>query len=166
LCLPCHIGWFKLRAWANTRRAGERFGIVPPRLASYWANQNCIWIHAVSVGEVLAVSADHYCCNRDLVKGMADRDLNHDGNRTELAREKFGEAMSLFSNRLRICASSIFFAVLPAAGGLGETEFWPNFLQLSQSSGARVGGGECPISTAPSLDTKPSANLLNVFCAT
>src|SRR5881227_1938185 len=39
-------------------RAGlaERLGRVPSRLRRTAAEENCIWIHAVSVGEVLAVS--------------------------------------------------------------------------------------------------------------
>ena len=38
-------------------RAGlaERLGLVPTRLRRTDDNENCIWIHAVSVGEVLAI---------------------------------------------------------------------------------------------------------------
>src|SRR5437763_16814814 len=34
----------------------ERLGRIPQRLRPAAPNENCIWVHAVSVGEVLAVS--------------------------------------------------------------------------------------------------------------
>jgi len=45
LVLTLHIGWFKLRAWANIAEGWVNDWHSAPRL-QHWANQNCIWIHA------------------------------------------------------------------------------------------------------------------------
>src|SRR3569832_340302 len=50
--------WLLQMVRSGKYRAGlsERLGRVPARLRRSGQNENCIWVHAVSVGEVLAVT--------------------------------------------------------------------------------------------------------------
>jgi 3-deoxy-D-manno-octulosonic-acid transferase len=105
---------------------GERLGRVPA-LAGH-AGRPLIWVHAVSVGEVLAVSR--------LVKELDAALPNYfiavsTTTRTgqALARERFG------SNRVFYCPLDLPWAVRshlnalqPRLLVLAETEFWPNLL--------------------------------------
>src|SRR3982751_2388514 len=85
--------WLWQMARNGKYRAGlsERFGFVPPRLrtASVNGTKPVIWIHAVSVGEVLAVSG--------LIRLLQDQNLGHrvvisttTATGQKLARERFG----------------------------------------------------------------------------
>jgi 3-deoxy-D-manno-octulosonic-acid transferase len=115
----------------------ERMGTVPEKLRA--ANPKpTIWVHAVSVGEVLAVSG--------LVSEMR---LRFPGCRIvvstttdtgqKLAAGRFG-AENVFYFPLDF-ASAIrpYLEVLqPKLVILAETEFWPNFLRLAKRSGAQI----------------------------
>src|SRR4051812_19460284 len=72
---------------------GERFGAVPPRLQATRQDENCIWIHAVSVGEVLAVSGIITALQSRMGdKGWRIAISTTTATGQKLAREKFGEA--------------------------------------------------------------------------
>src|SRR5579863_10038720 len=107
----------------------ERRGSVPPRLLRASADgKPVIWLHAVSVGEVLAVSR--------LVQEIATafpgcRLLISTTTRTgqDLARTRFG------ADRVFYCPLDLPWAVRaylnalqPRILILAETEFWPNLL--------------------------------------
>jgi 3-deoxy-D-manno-octulosonic-acid transferase len=119
---------------------GERFGSVPARLRATRPDENCIWIHAVSVGEVIAVSG--------IIKSLQSR-LGEKGWRIaistttatgqKLAQEKFGEANVFYFPMDFAFALRPYLRVLrPRLVILAETEFWPNFLRLAKSNGARL----------------------------
>ncbi len=109
----------------------ERLGRVPRRLGSLFApagERPLIWIHAVSVGEVLAVTRLVATLERALPD---DQLLISTTTRTghALARERFG------SNRVFYCPLDLPWAVSaylrrlkPSLLILVETEFWPNLL--------------------------------------
>jgi 3-deoxy-D-manno-octulosonic-acid transferase len=123
-------------------RAGlrERLGAVSSRLRLTEQDENCIWVHAVSVGEVLAVS------------GVIQTLQSHFGEKgwrvvistttmtgQKLAREKFGEDnVFYFPLDFKFALRPYFRLLRPKLVVLAETEFWPNFLQMAQSSAARV----------------------------
>lgn len=107
---------------------GERLGKVPPYLRSKAGERPVIWLHAVSVGEVLAVSR---------LIGELDATLPQlqvlvsTTTRTgqALARDRFGV------NRVFYCPLDFPWAVnahlealRPRLLILAETEFWPNLL--------------------------------------
>lgn len=120
-------------------RAGfsERLGFIPTRIIS-GDTRPAIWVHAVSVGEVLAI--------QDLVVGLRTAlpafrivvsTTTHTGQK--LARERFGETdVFYFPLDLAICILPYFRALRPSMVILAETEFWPNFLRTAARSGARV----------------------------
>ncbi len=108
---------------------GERLGKVPDRLKVAGADRKpVIWLHAVSVGEVLAVSR--------LVQEFDTafpgcRLLISTTTRTgqELARTRFG-AERIFYCPLDLpwAANAYLNALQPRMLILAETEFWPNLL--------------------------------------
>jgi 3-deoxy-D-manno-octulosonic-acid transferase len=127
-------------------RAGlrQRFGAVPGHLA---ANGNpAIWVHAVSVGEVVAVSA--------VVGALRERLPNHrvvvsttTSTGQKLAERRFGAGdVFYFPLDFAFAIRPYFAALRPELVVIAETEFWPNFLRLAKQSGARVAVINCRIS--------------------
>jgi 3-deoxy-D-manno-octulosonic-acid transferase len=120
-------------------RAGlaERLGFVPPRLRGS-AKPGSIWIHAVSVGEVLAVS--HLVA--ELKKSAPQRPVfvsTTTATGQTLARQRFGENQVFFMPLdLGLPVSAYLDLLRPSLLILAETEFWPNLLHLSRKRGARV----------------------------
>jgi 3-deoxy-D-manno-octulosonic-acid transferase len=117
----------------------ERLGRVPERVRSAQPGDVCIWIHAVSVGEVLAVS--------QLVNEMrnsAGRNLRIVVSTTtttgqNLARERFGaENVFYFPLDFGFCIRPYMRALRPKLVVMAETEFWPNFLRKVKKCGAQV----------------------------
>jgi 3-deoxy-D-manno-octulosonic-acid transferase len=107
---------------------GERLGKVPAWLRSQAAERPVIWLHAVSVGEVLAVSRLIAELDKALPRLQI---LISTTTRTgqKLARERFG------ANRVFYCPLDLPWAVKayldaikPRMLVLAETEFWPNLL--------------------------------------
>ena len=130
--------WLLQMARHGKYRAGlrERLGGVPARLALPAAGARTVWLHAVSVGEVLAVS-------RLVEELRQDFDAVYVSTTTltgqKLAREKFGEQyVFYFPLDLAFAVRAYLRALRPALVVLAETEFWPNFLRLARQSGARV----------------------------
>jgi 3-deoxy-D-manno-octulosonic-acid transferase len=97
-----------------------------------------IWVHAVSVGEVLAVSGlveeMRRCFPRHRVLVSTTTDTGQ-----ELARKRFGEdCVFYFPLDFAFAIRPYLRALQPELVVLAETEFWPNFLRLSHASGARI----------------------------
>jgi 3-deoxy-D-manno-octulosonic-acid transferase len=108
----------------------ERLGRVPARLNG--AQPCSIWVHAVSVGEVLAVSQ----LVNDLQRQYPDRQIfisTTTATGQKLARQRFSE------NRVFFMPLDFGFAVRrylnalkPQLIVIAETEFWPNLLHLAR----------------------------------
>jgi 3-deoxy-D-manno-octulosonic-acid transferase len=108
----------------------ERLGFVPARLNS--PRPGSIWVHAVSVGEVLAVSQ----LISDLQRQHPDPQIfisTTTATGQTLARQRFGE------NRVFFMPLDFGFAVRrylnvlkPQLIVIAETEFWPNLLHLAR----------------------------------
>jgi 3-deoxy-D-manno-octulosonic-acid transferase len=116
----------------------ERLGRVPSRLALPGEQDRVIWVHAVSVGEVLAVEG--------LVEEFRRRSPQHrifvsttTDSGQELARKRFGEAnVFYFPMDFAFAVRPYLRALRPQMVVLAETEFWPNFIRLAHASGARI----------------------------
>jgi 3-deoxy-D-manno-octulosonic-acid transferase len=131
--------WLIQMARHGKYRAGlrQRLGAVPESLVQNGAPP-VIWIHAVSVGEVLAVAG--------VVEGLRQRfpDFRVVISTTtqagqKLARERFGENdVFYFPLDFGFAIRPYLHALRPRLLILAETEFWPNFLRLSHLSGARI----------------------------
>jgi 3-deoxy-D-manno-octulosonic-acid transferase len=115
---------------------GERLGRISPRLAR--SSEPAIWIHAVSVGEVLAVS--------ELVAELKTRFPRHrvvvsttTDTGQELAGTRFGaENVFYFPLDFAVAVRPYLRLLRPELVVIAETEFWPNFLRLAHARGARI----------------------------
>jgi 3-deoxy-D-manno-octulosonic-acid transferase len=120
-------------------RAGvsERFGRVPERLNLAQVEAS-IWVHAVSVGEVLAVAG----LITELRRRFPERRLyvsTTTATGQKLARARFGEdSVFYFPLDFAFAIRPYLKALRPALLVVAETEFWPNFLRLADASGAQV----------------------------
>jgi 3-deoxy-D-manno-octulosonic-acid transferase len=116
----------------------ERMGRVPARMALPGEREPVIWVHAVSVGEVLAVAG--------LVEELRRRAPGHrifisttTDSGQALARKRFGEeSVFYFPMDFAFAIRPYLKALRPRMVVIAETEFWPNFIQLAAGSGARV----------------------------
>jgi 3-deoxy-D-manno-octulosonic-acid transferase len=118
------------------RGLGERLGIVPQRIR--FEGTRSIWVHAVSVGEVLAISElvlrlrAEYPEHRILVSTTTDTGQ-------KLAAARFGaENIFYFPFDFEFCVRPYFAALQPELIVIAETEFWPNLLRVARESGAHV----------------------------
>jgi 3-deoxy-D-manno-octulosonic-acid transferase len=137
LALAALVAWPWLLA-SKKRRAGlgERFGSVSARLRK--PNGSCVWIHSVSVGEVLAIAGLVNELRREFAN---DRVLISTTTATgqKLARERFGEDnVFYFPLDFRFAVRRYLHALRPRLVILAETEFWPNFLKIAKQSGAKI----------------------------
>ncbi|MCI0403380.1 MAG: 3-deoxy-D-manno-octulosonic acid transferase [Acidobacteria bacterium] len=134
--------WWLLRMLGHHKYRdglGERLGRVPQRLlARGEGGDGSIWVHAVSVGEVLAVSE----LIRELRRRFPERRVavsTTTATGQALARERFGEEnVFYFPLDFAFAVNAYLRALRPELVILAETEFWPNFLRLAKSSSARV----------------------------
>ena len=116
----------------------ERLGRLPARLQLPEAQEPVIWVHAVSVGEVLAVAGlveelrRRFPLHRIFISTTTDTGQ-------ALARQRFGEAnVFYFPMDFAFAIRPYLRALRPQIVVIAETEFWPNFIQLAHASGARI----------------------------
>lgn len=123
--------WFLLRAAQRgdtARHLRERFGFYPAPNPSM--QPTSLWIHAVSVGEVLAVLP--------LARALHERfphlplvvtTTTVTGQRLARERLPFASRILYFPIDLPFALHRAFRAIRPAAVIIVETEIWPNFLR-------------------------------------
>ncbi len=130
-------------------RAGlrERLGCVPPRLHRRLESSGklaagdacgCVWVHAVSVGEVLAVTG----LIRELQWRWPQRRVVISTTTLTgqtLARDRFGaENVFYLPLDFAFAIRPYLRQLRPELMILAETEFWPNLLYLARAHGARI----------------------------
>lgn len=131
--------WLLQMARFGKYRAGfrERLGLVPERLRQP-GRAGCIWIHAVSVGEVLAISQ----LVGELRKRNADQQVfisTTTAAGQQLARQRWGENHVFYMPLdFRFSLQPYFAALRPSLLILAETEFWPNLLHSASTNCASV----------------------------
>ncbi len=120
-------------------RAGvsERFGRVPTRLRLP-ETAGSIWVHAVSVGEVLAVAG----LVNELRRRYPERRIFVSTTTLtgqQLARKRFGEeSVFYFPLDFAFAIRPYLRSLRPALVVVAETEFWPNFLKQADEFGAKI----------------------------
>ncbi|MGH9510534.1 MAG: 3-deoxy-D-manno-octulosonic acid transferase [Terriglobales bacterium] len=136
LSLPYWL-WESVRHGKYRDGLRERLGAVPRRISRQPAKR-AIWVHAVSVGEVVAVTG--------LVFELRCRFPQHrvvisttTATGQKLARKKFGEdAVFYLPLDFEFAIRQYLCYLQPHLIVLAETEFWPNFLRLAHRSGAKI----------------------------
>jgi 3-deoxy-D-manno-octulosonic-acid transferase len=129
--------WQMLRHGKYRAGLRERLGKVPPRL-DLQPDRSTIWVHAVSVGEVLAVTGlvetlqQQFPRHRILISTTTDTGQ-------KLACARFGEdSVFYFPLDFSLAIRPYLEKLQPRLVVIAETEVWPNFLRLARQSGARV----------------------------
>jgi 3-deoxy-D-manno-octulosonic-acid transferase len=116
---------------------GERLGKVPDRLFNRVA-VNTIWIHAVSVGEVLAISSVVEELKLRLPDWRIVVSTTTDTGQ-KLARQRFGGSNVFYLPLdLPMWVRAYLQALRPKLLVLAESEFWPNLLHEASKSGAAI----------------------------
>lgn len=142
LALVLSAPWWLLEMLRHGKyRAGlsERLGWVPGRLIDpVFRSHETIWIHAVSVGEVLAVSR----MVQDLKARLPGWHVvvsTTTGTGQNLARERFGENDVFYLPLdLSFAVRAYLRALNPKLLVLAESEFWPNLLHQAKAAGVLV----------------------------
>lgn len=123
LLVPFLVYWL-IRGLGNRAyfdRLGQRFGFGLPRL------ERCIWVHAVSVGEVQAAAP--------LVRALADRFPDHAILITTVTPTGAARVRALFGDRVHHAyvpfefphaVNALFRCTNPSVALVMETEIWPN----------------------------------------
>jgi 3-deoxy-D-manno-octulosonic-acid transferase len=116
----------------------ERLGRLPLRLQLPGEEERVIWVHAVSVGEVLAVAGLVEVLGRRFPRHQIFISTTTDTGQA-LARQRFGEAnVFYFPLDFAFAIRHYLQALRPQLVVIAETEFWPNFMRLAHASGARI----------------------------
>lgn len=126
--------WQRIKRTPNPSRVfQERLGNLKQRFSSQDATPKRIWIHAVSVGETLAIVP--------LVKALAEELPDYEclistvtptGQR--IAQDHFGEErVFYFPFDLQFCVQRALKAIQPSMILIAETELWPNFLTATKA---------------------------------
>ncbi len=129
-------------------RAGlrQRLGKVPSHLKNDRSDRETIWVHAVSVGEVIASAG--------VIEGLRRQFPSHrvvisttTSTGQKLAAKRFGEEnVFYFPLDLPFAIRPYFDYLKPCLVVIAETEFWPNFLKLAKRNRARLAVINCRIS--------------------
>lgn len=147
--------YFALRGWRRGERPSalrERLGILPPEISSRAttasagsvgraeeSQSGAVWIHAVSVGEVLAA--------KPLVEGLKRRHpgrlifvstTTETGQRLARERLQFADGIFYFPLDWVVPVRRALRAIHPALVIIMETEIWPNFLREARRGGVPV----------------------------
>lgn len=114
----------------------ERLGAVPQRLTT--ATGETIWIHAVSVGEVLAVTRMVEELKATLPGWRVVVSTTTDTGQA-LARQRFGDSnVFYFPLDLSFSVKAYLGELQPKLLVLAESEFWPNLLHQTHKMGVPV----------------------------
>ncbi|HEY4761602.1 MAG TPA: 3-deoxy-D-manno-octulosonic acid transferase [Thermoguttaceae bacterium] len=114
--------------------AAKLFGLVPARIS----NKPCLWLHAVSVGEVNLLAP--------LIRQIKEKMANHEcvistttATGMELAKKKFPDLMVFYCPLdFTWAVSTAVCRIRPDVLVLAELELWPNLIQAAKKSGAGV----------------------------
>lgn len=112
---------------------GERLGKLPARLVTARDQETTVWMHAVSVGELLAATPLIQTLSRNGVRVYVSTTTR---TSQQLARKRFGaENVFYFPLDFPWMINRYMAALRPRLVILLETEFWPNFLRAAQMHG-------------------------------
>ena len=125
-----------LRHGKYRRGLGQRLGMVPQHFNKL--NQPSIWIHAVSVGEVLAVSELVIALRAQIPDCRVLISTTTDTGQRLAASRLGAENVFYFPLDFTFAARCWIRALRPAMIVIAETEFWPNFLRVAHQSGAKI----------------------------
>ena len=124
--------WYRSISRGRKSAFGERFGFLPFAARQRLAGQPVIWLHAVSVGEVIA--------SRPLLKGLQRRYPEHrlllsvttETGRGVAEQDRLADVITYFPFDTHFAVCRLLDAVNPQAIVIMETEIWPVFTLEAQ----------------------------------
>ncbi|MCE1226923.1 MAG: 3-deoxy-D-manno-octulosonic acid transferase [Geobacteraceae bacterium] len=119
--------WYRSISRGRKSSFGERLGFLPLTAQKSLAGQPVIWLHAVSVGEVIA--------SRPLLKGLQRRYPEHrlllsvttETGRGVADQDRLADVVIYFPFDTHFAVCRLLDAVKPQAIAIMETEIWPVF---------------------------------------
>jgi len=137
LLLGCPYWLFEMLRHGKYRRGlRERLGGVPARFRDSRGRR--IWVHAVSVGEVVAVSQLVDALRVEFPQHTVVISTTTDTGQ-KLAASRFGaDQVFYFPFDFSFAVRRWFRALRPDLVLIAETEFWPNFLRAAERAGVPV----------------------------
>jgi 3-deoxy-D-manno-octulosonic-acid transferase len=133
--------WYLVRSGLRGFPKGywsERLGRVPESIRGT-LQHGCVWIHAVSVGETLAISG----LAGAIAQGFPGLPvyLSHvtpAGRTAGESRIQNSAGRFFLPIDLKLCLRPLFESLRPKLLIIAETELWPNLLSVAQEYGTRV----------------------------
>lgn len=112
----------------------HRFGIYSPEILSELRKGGRVWVHAVSVGEVM-VASRFIEELEDSVSGFVLTTTTSTGYR--VARKRLGDnhPVLYFPADFPCITARVLGLVMPTAIVLTESEFWPNLIRMAHARG-------------------------------
>ncbi len=137
--LPHFLGRIR-QAEDRGRLIRERFGIFPKEVREEFANARPLWIHCVSVGEVLAVEKLLELFRRNRPgQSIVLTTVTPTGQQIAKKWETEFLKVIYFPFDLGFVVRRFFDAIQPAALFLVETEIWPNVIEEAHRRAVPVG---------------------------
>jgi 3-deoxy-D-manno-octulosonic-acid transferase len=133
--------WLVRMATSGRYRAGllQRLGVVPDRLKRAVAGREVVWVHAVSVGEVLAAGRLVAELSASLGEGRIVVVSTTTATGQALARERFGaERVFFYPLDTGWAVKAYLKALRPRLLVLMESELWPRMLVECGRAGVPV----------------------------
>jgi 3-deoxy-D-manno-octulosonic-acid transferase len=134
------VPWHLVRSFRRNRPAAfaERFGKLPPGELELLQGERPIWVHAVSVGETIAV--------KPLLKALKEKFPERKivvSNGTETGRSVAltvaeADLCIYFPFDFGFAVRNVLESVRPALVLIVETEIWPNFIRAAKQRGIPV----------------------------
>ena len=118
----------------------ERLGLrFPPELAGNGRPSRAIWLHAVSVGEVLAAVPFARCLKQRFPsRRLVISTTTATGQSLARERMNFSDAVFYFPFDWKGPVQRVFQAVQPEVIVILETEIWPNLLRHARTAGVPI----------------------------
>ena len=119
--------WYRSISRGRKSAFGERFGFLPTTAQQMLSGQPVIWLHAVSVGEVIA--------SRPLLKGLQRQYPEHrlllsvttETGRGVAEQDSLADVVTYFPFDIHFAVCRLLDAANPQAIIVMETEIWPVF---------------------------------------
>ena len=137
LYLPYFLASGKWRSFSR-----QRLGLFTGEALSKIKDSGAVWLHAVSVGEVIASVPLYEELRRNLPGAkIIVSTVTATGNK--IARERFKDAAAVIylPLDLSVITDKVVKLIKPSAALIAETEIWPNFITSLKKNGAssRIG---------------------------
>ncbi len=132
-----YLPYFVLKGkWRGFNR--QRLGILPDAFLARVKDRKAIWLHAVSVGEVIASLPLYDEIRRNFPsEKIIVSTVTPTGS--HIARERFKEAEVIYLPiDLSFITDKVMGSIRPKAVLIAETEIWPNFINSAKKAGAGV----------------------------